>query len=210
MFEEILPREAVRVIESISHHLETFYLAGGTGLAIQLGHRKSYDFDFFTDRQFNTDVIVSRISPNRIFYTSMGTIHCDISGIRFSFLYYDVPLIYQPLSWHGTKLAIYKDIAAEKIKTISQRGSKKDFIDLYAVLKLKHSVLEVCDFFKRRFKDSGINFYHIVKSLVFFEDANQEPDPIMIMTGDDWKWESIKSFFFNHINQFEKELGVRA
>lgn len=110
MFEEILPREAVRVIESISHHLETFYLAGGTGLAIQLGHRKSYDFDFF----------------------------------------------------------------------------------------------------KRRFKDSGINFYHIVKSLVFFEDANQEPDPIMIMTGDDWKWESIKSFFFNHINQFEKELGVRA
>ena len=147
MFEEILSREAVRIIESISHHLETFYLAGGTGLAVQLGHRKSYDFDFFTERQFNTDTIVSRICPDRIFYTSMGTIHCDISGIRFSFLYYGVPLIYQPLSWHGTHLALYKDIVAEKIKAISQRGSKKDFIDLYAVLKLKHSVAEVCDFF---------------------------------------------------------------
>ncbi len=64
-------------------------------------------------------------------------------------------------------------------------------------------------FFKLRFKESGINYYHVLKSLVFFEDADQEPDPIMLMTGDDWKWERIKSFFIDHINHFEEELDVR-
>ena len=68
-----------------------------------------------------------------------------------------------------------RDIGAEKIKTISQRGAKKDSIDLFAILKMKYSIVEVCDFFRRRFKESDINLYHVLKSLVFLEDAEQEP-----------------------------------
>jgi len=207
MFEEVLSQRAIAVVEYLSSRLEMFYLAGGTALALQLGHRRSDDMDFFSEKLFNTDAILSLISVDKVFFTSFGTVHCEIKGIRVSFLYYDVPLLYPTLSWRGIKIAHYKDIVAEKIKTISQRGSKKDFIDLYAVLKMRHSVLEVCDFFKRRFETSNINFYHVLRSLIFFEDAEQEPLPSMVLSGEDWRWENIKSFFINNINLFERELG---
>jgi hypothetical protein len=208
MFEEVLSEGAIDVLESLSPHLATFYMAGGTGLALQLGHRRSDDFDFFSGTLFNTDALLSLISHDKVLFTSLGTVHCEIKGIRVSFLYYDVPLISPALSWHGIKLAHCNDIVAEKIKTISQRGSKKDFIDLYAVLKMKYSVPEVCDLFKRRFKTSEINFYHVVKSLIFFEDAEQEPRPSMLVSGDEWEWEHIKSFFMDNIKLFEHELGL--
>ncbi len=131
-----------------------------------------------------------------------------IKGLRISFLYYNVPLIHPPLSWHGIKIAHCKDIVAEKIKAISQRGSKKDFIDLYAVVKMRYPINKVCKFFKMRFDATDINFYHVLKSLIFFEDAEQEPSPSMFLSGEDWKWETIKSFFINNIKLFEKELGL--
>lgn len=196
MFEEVLSTEAIPVIESLAPHLETFYLAGGSGLALQLGHRKSDDLDFFSNSLFNTDAILSLISPDKVFFTSKGSVHCEIKGVRVSFLYYGVPMIHPTISWHGIEVADYRDIVAEKIKTISQRGSKKDFIDLYAVLKMKYSVAEVCELFKRRFGDTGINYYHVLKSLIFFfEDAEQEPSPLVILSGEEWKWENVKSFF---------------
>ena len=67
---------------------------------------------------------------------------------------------------------------------------------------------EVCDLFKRRFKGSNINFYHVLKSLTFFEDAEQEPPPFILLSGEDWKWENIKSFFIDNIGLFEQELGL--
>ena len=117
MFEEILSSEAINIIESLSPHLDTFYLAGGTGLALQLGHRRSDDLDFFSDRIFNPDSILARISADKVFFTELGTVHCELRGIRISFLYYEVPLIQPPLAWRGIKIAHYKDIVAEKVKT---------------------------------------------------------------------------------------------
>ena len=210
MFEELLSKRAIKVIESLSPHLESFYLAGGTGLALQFSHRKSEDLDFFSDELFNTDALLSSISVDKVIFTAVGTVHCEIKGIRIAFLYYDVPLIHPTLSWHGINVADLRDIVAEKIKAISQRGSKRDFIDLYAVLKMKFSVPVICDFFRRRFKDSDINLYHLVKSLVFFEDADQEPSPFIVFSGEDWKWENIKSFFVENIELFEQEFGLSA
>jgi len=208
MFEEVLSKRAIEVVESLSPHLDTFYLAGETGLALQLGHRRSDDMDFFSDRLFNTDAMLSLIPVDKVLFTALGTVHCEIKDIRISLLYYDVPLIHSPLSWHGINVAHLKDIVAEKIKSISQRGSKKDFIDLYAMLKMRHSVPEVFEFFKERFTRSDINFYHVLKSLTFFEDAEQEPLPLILLSGEDWKWENIKSFFIDNISMFEHELGL--
>jgi len=208
MFEEILSKRAIEVAESLSPYLDLFYLAGGTGLALQLGHRRSDDMDFFSDRLFNTDAMLSLIPVDKVLFTALGTVHCEVKDIRISLLYYDVRLSHPPLSWHGINVAHIQDIAAEKIKTISQRGSKKDFIDLYAVLKMRYSVPEVCEFFKNRFRKADINFYHVLKSLTFFEDAEQEPLPLILLSGDDWKWKNIKSFFIDSINLFEHELDL--
>jgi predicted nucleotidyltransferase component of viral defense system len=138
------------------------------GLTLQLGHRKSDDFDFFSDRKFNPDSMLSRISADKVFFTEFGTVHCELKGIRISFLYYDVPLTQPLLTWRGIKIAHYEDIVAEKVKTISQRGSKKDFIDPYAVLKLKSSIKEVCGLFKKRFTASNMNLLSCPEKLDFF------------------------------------------
>ncbi|MDP2643850.1 MAG: hypothetical protein Q8P24_02825 [Desulfobacterales bacterium] len=135
MFEEVLPENAISVVESLGTRLEEFYLSGGTGFALQLGHRKSNDFVFFSPKPF-----------------------------------------------------------------------KKDFIDLYAADKMKYTIADICGFFKQRFKAFDLNVYHVLKSLVFFEDAEKEPSPEMLLSGQEWKWDTIKSFFIVNLELFEKEL----
>jgi len=206
MFEEILSENAIIVVESLGNRLKAFYLAGGTGLALQLGHRKSNDFDFFSDKPFNTDAMLALISPDKVFFTSAGSLHCELQGILISLLFYNAPLVQAPLRWRGVRLSHCEDIIAEKIKTISQRGAKKDFIDLYAAVKMKYTIPDICEFFKKRFKGFDINVYHVLKSLVFFEDAEKEPSPIMLVSGKEWEWEMVKSFFVQNIKLFEKEM----
>ena len=206
MFEEILSKRAVRIVASVSDKIEDFYLAGGTGLALQLGHRFSEDLDFFSEKPFNVDAVIFAIQPDSVFYASKGTIHCEIDGVRISLLFYSVPLVYPPRHWHNIVIADIRDIVAEKIKTISQRGSKKDFVDLYAVIRWKYSVAEICDIFRKRFGKSDINFYHVLKSLAFFEDAEEEPMPRMKAPDKMWDWDTIKSFFLSNIQLFEEGL----
>ncbi|MBW2063950.1 MAG: nucleotidyl transferase AbiEii/AbiGii toxin family protein [Deltaproteobacteria bacterium] len=206
MFEQVLSKEALEVIEILGPKLTRFYLAGGTGLALQLGHRKSEDLDFFTDKRFTPDLLLSSTPHARVLFTDEGTIHFELWGIRVSLLYYEPPLAYPAIDWRDMKVADIRDIGAEKIKTISQRGAKKDFIDLYAILKMRYSIEELCNFFGRRFNDSDMNLYHVLRSLVFFEDAEQDPLPHMLVSGKDWDWEQIKTFFIESIEAFEKHL----
>lgn len=206
MFENVLPKEAIEIVETLSSNLTDFYLAGGTGLALQLGHRKSVDLDFFSPRLFNTDVLLEHICPHKILLASEGTLHCEIQKVKFSFLFYKPLLIYPLLVWRKVKLADWKDITAEKFKTIAQRGSKKDFYDLYAVIQMKLSIEEACRVFKERFTSTGINMYHVMRSLVFFEDAQEDPEPIFMVNENKWKWEKVKNFFEQNITHFEKCL----
>jgi hypothetical protein len=53
-----------------------------------------------------------------------------------------------------------------------------------------------------------MNYYYVLKSLIFFEDAEQEPLPLMLLAGEDWTWENIKSFFLKNIERFEHESGL--
>ncbi len=113
------------------------------GLVLQLGHRKSEDLDFFSNKMFHPDALLALIPYHEKIFTELGTVHCQIKGIRVSFLYYEPRLLYPLLKWHNIKVADVRDIGAEKIKTISQRGAKKDFIDLFAILKMRHPIAKI-------------------------------------------------------------------
>ncbi|MBI5968592.1 MAG: nucleotidyl transferase AbiEii/AbiGii toxin family protein [Deltaproteobacteria bacterium] len=92
---------------------------------------------------------------------------------------------------------------AEKFKTLAQRASRKDFYDLYSIIHLrKISVKEAIDIIKRRFESTGLNFYHILRSLTYFEDAEKEPAPRLIQEG--YSWEEVKAFFVQNIRDFER------
>lgn len=206
MFEKVLPENALKVINQLSTNLSDFYLAGGTGLALQLGHRKSADLDFFSSKMFSTEFLLNTIQPDKTLLVREGTIHCELKKVKLSFLFYNQPLIYPVINWRGIHLADWRDIVAEKFKAISQRGTKKDFYDLYAVIQLRSSIEETCLIFKKRFGSSEINMYHVLKSMIFFEDAEDEPSPIIVMKGKEWQWDNIKKFFMTNIKEFEKYL----
>lgn len=210
MFKEVIPEKAWKILEIISPIVvkENFYLAGGTGLALQIGHRISEDFDFFREKSFNPDMLSSLIKNvfNQIEITMIekDTLLLNIEGIKFSFFRYDIPLLFKPVNIENILVADWQDITAEKFKTIAQRGSKKDFYDLYCVFYFKKlTIKEAVDIFKKRFFHTGLNFYHVLRSLIYFEDAEKEPEPKLL---SNCSWEDVKSFFITHLKDFEKCL----
>ena len=168
-----------------------FYLAGGTALAIQLGHRKSIDLDFFSCDDFSIEKLKKELSPLGEFVVidqDQGTLNASLDGVKVSFLRYDYIQLYPYIVFENINLADERDIAAMKIDAASSRGSKKDFIDLYFLLQ-KYSLAELIGFFEKKFTNIKYNKLHIFKSLVFFEDAEDEPMPIMLT---DVSWQKVK------------------
>ncbi|SRX52877.1 nucleotidyl transferase AbiEii/AbiGii toxin family protein [Aequorivita sp. CIP111184] len=156
-----------------------FNLVGGTALALQIGHRLSVDIDLFGNSEINEiefaqelslfgKTIVLKKSKNIIIYT--------VNGIKIDFVNYNYPLLKKTETVDSIRLASLEDIAAMKLNAISGRGSKKDFIDLYFLLK-NFSLKEMIDFYAKKYED-GSSFL-VIKSLTYFEDAEKDEMPIM-------------------------------
>src|SRR3990170_7702537 len=111
-----------------------FYRTGGTALALSYAHRKSDDLDFFSRNRFNPSALQLKLeSPFkfRLRVKEEGTLHCQLNRVNVSFLYYPYPLLRRFLNYHGVAVSDPLDIALTKITAIAQRGSRRDFIDLY-------------------------------------------------------------------------------
>lgn len=197
MFVGTLPAGGESLLELLVDNGATkdFYMAGGTAASLRLGHRLSYDLDFFSVKEFNTGLMVQKLSSIGRFELS-GEAWCTVSGIlndiRVSFMAYKYPLLYPTKEFRGVKVADLRDIALMKITAISGRGSKRDFIDLYAICKEIMSIGDLLELFKEKYKDTKYSMYHIVKSLGYFEDAEMETDPIILA---DITWSEVKNYF---------------
>lgn len=200
MFEEILSKDAKNSLEIIgeSGFLKKAYLAGGTALALQIGHRKSYDFDFFTVENFHENAVVQKLSkflPDfELERKEWRTVLGYIGKTRFSYFYYEYPLQFKTLKFKNIVLADPRDIAAMKIAALADRGTKRDFIDLYFIFK-KEKIMtldEALRGYDKKFKALRQNKMHILKSLAYFEDAESEKMPNMIKSID---WKKVKEFF---------------
>lgn len=180
-----------------SRMLDDGYLAGGTAAALHLGHRYSFDLDFFTDVEFPTKVIVKRLRalPGFQFQrTAKWTILGEFPGVKFSYFYYPYSLIGKPSKLSNITIASLADIATMKIVAIGDRGKKRDFIDLYVICRKKLSLTKVLKLYDKKYGKLRNNFYHIIKSLSFFVDAENDEMPQMI---EKISWEEIKKFFQN-------------
>ena len=188
---ELLPihSNAIKSIKSILLEYD-FYLAGGTAVCYYLYHRNSEDLDFFTKLQFNEDILQKRLEPFPISLKAEGTIYANIKNIKVSFFYYPYELLYEINKMDTINMANLLDILPMKINAVINRGSKKDFIDIYFIMKHLNlngkDVLKIC---LNKFKN--MNEMIFLKSLIFFEDADIEIIPKMIKNVE---WEDIKRF----------------
>jgi len=208
MFEQVLSKNAKKSLATLGESglLRDAYLAGGTALALQIGHRISVDLDFFTSKEFNGNIFVRKLKkliPDfQLERMAAGTVLGNINKIRFSFFFYDYPLLFKKHNLSGIKIADIKDIAPMKIAAISDRGTKRDFIDLYFIIKMEKvlSLDEILRLYDKKFGLLKQNKIHILKSLCYFDDAEQEPMPKMLK---DVSWKEVKKFFEEEIKKYE-------
>ncbi len=155
-----------------------FALAGGTSLALQIGHRNSIDFDIFSPDQFDVkelEIILS-ISNHYIFnYTGNNSrmLFGSINGIKCDFVNEPATLLEPFIDSAGVNYYSIKDIAAMKLHTICGRGKKKDFFDIHALLQL-YSREKLIEWFTSKYDASQLFF--LWRSILYFEDAENDPD----------------------------------
>jgi hypothetical protein len=180
-------REALR-LHGHAAEREGFHLAGGTALALQLGHRSSIDFDWFRAEELEPLELARRLTDGGVPFetrsTARGTLHGSIVGVRVSFIEFRYPLLEPARECElGFRLAGLRDIGAMKLAAVSQRGARKDFYDLVALDRAGLPLAKLLDDFRLRFRVSDLA--HVLTALTYFDDADRDPEPV-VGAREDW------------------------
>lgn len=209
MFRHILTQAQQTVLELLSRIAEvrTFYLGGGTALALHFGHRRSEDFDFFRAEELVPQDLLGVLRDAgdlSVLQEAAGTLTVRLGGVATSFFQYNYPLL-KPLrgSPWGLQVADPDDIAAMKLSAVAGRGSRRDFVDLYVYVQQIAPLEQVFARFRDKYRRVTVDPYHLLRSLTFFEDAEADamPDLLLRVT-----WDEIKAFFRSEATRLAREL----
>jgi predicted nucleotidyltransferase component of viral defense system len=181
-----------------------FYLAGGTALSLQLGHRLSVDLDFFSPTEDIPSIrlkLEEALQPYRAILadSAWGNLVYLTNEVRVGFYGYGFPLIAPIVETEGIRLASVEDIALMKLDAMLSRAARKDFYDLYFICQ---NLLLSKIFQKAPQKYPSVRDFEVqaTKRLTFFENAEKETDPILLK---DVKWDSVKDFFIQQAREIE-------
>ena len=169
--------------------LSEMRLVGGTSLALQIGHRKSIDIELFGILSADYENLVDELKTlgEVVSLKNSKNIHSLlINEIKVDIVNYEYKWLTNKITTDNIHLASIEDIAAMKLNAIIGRGSKKDFIDLFFILK-DYSLATLIDFYTKKYNDGST--FLVLKSLTYFEDADMEEMPFMFNNID---WQTIK------------------
>ncbi|MEO6637234.1 MAG: nucleotidyl transferase AbiEii/AbiGii toxin family protein [Ginsengibacter sp.] len=196
---KVLNTTALDLLRKISDSplFSEYRLVGGTALALQFGHRISIDLDFFGTQPISGIDMIEALSM-------FGTVQQTVKSPRVQSFFVNtikVDVVHYPYEWidfpvkNKIRIASIKDIAAMKLAAITNRGTKKDFVDLY--LLLEHiTLIEMMDLYSRKFPQSADFF--VLRSLTYFEDADQNTDPEMLVP---YNWNTIKETIIEEVSR---------
>jgi hypothetical protein len=202
----IFPAEQLRVWKVCARPTSQWdaYLAGGTAVALYLGHRRSDDFDWFTPQTIPPAKLLADVEglgfPVSVRQNTEGTFLANVSGVSFSVFRFRYPLLESPVVLDGCALASIRDLAAMKLLAIYQRGTKKDFIDIHAILEAKHFTLpEMFAAFSEKYSIDDTS--ELRRALVYFDDADKLPMPFMLSRTT---WDNVKNGILSQVDAFGK------
>jgi len=174
------------------------YLAGGLGTALQLGHRSSRDFDWFTPKTIPPAELARSIKamglPTTIRQNDEGTFLATVGSIDFSVFRYRYPNVSPTVNVAGCELASLRDIGAMKLVAISQRTTMRDYVDLHAITK-KIPLREITMAWKKKYPLADLGTP--LRALTYFKDIDSDEKQKMpaMLNGVTW-------------NQVKKELAT--
>ena len=177
-------------------------LVGGTSLALQYGHRCSVDLDLFGKIRFDAIEIQNILNQigKVIVIKNTSNIHLFIvDGVRVDIVNYNYEWIDDCINEDGLFLASDKDISAMKISAIENRGTKKDFIDLYYLLQ-KYSFNEILSFYSKKYPNHSL--FRALMSITYFDDAESDPMPLMLKTID---WSIVKETLLDTVSKYKTD-----
>lgn len=175
--------------------IKNFYLAGGTAAALFLHHRRSDDFDFFSEKGFRAAALIQnlkKIGKFKGLKIDENTLVGKLNGIKVSFFSLPYKLLEPSVKYKNLRIASPLDLALMKILAISDRGTRRDFIDLYILCHAVKPLDELLISFQKKFGKYDFNIQHIIKSLTYFVDAEKGEMPEMYIH---LKWNDVKRFF---------------
>jgi len=206
LFTNTLPPQTSRLISLFQttnpNWLKNFYLTGGTALSLILGHRESEDLDFFNRNKFDPIKLQSQlelVGKLESVEIAQGTVNTYLNGVKLQFLEYPYKLIKPTISWNKIKISSLIDIACTKLQTVGMRGSKKDFIDCYFIFK-QFELKELFKSLKLKYIKTDFSLTHILKSLVYFDVAEEEPMPRM---HQDISWKKVKEEIIKTVKTYK-------
>lgn len=182
--------------------ISSFNLVGGTALALQFGHRISVDLDLFSTEEFNDEALINSLTSKfgkeaiTINISQRNSLLVKINDIKVDLLYYPYDLIENIIKEDGIRILSLEDIAPMKLSALSKRGAKKDFFDIYELISEKFSLKEIFGFYKQKFENHELSF--LARSLLYFDDAEDDLDPIMIKN---YSWSDVK-------NEISKQVDI--
>lgn len=188
---------------SLKSELQGMRLVGGTALALQYGHRQSVDLDFFGTPAVSQGEIITMLGTMgdmRVYNRTSKILQAVLRGVKV-----DV-VDYTPYSWiddpvrdNGLTLASPKDIAAMKINAVEGRGTRKDFVDVYALLQ-HYPLSELLSFYSRKYPNFSI--FRALLSLTYFDDAEHQAMPVMF---DPTPWEEMKLHIIEATRKYQTD-----
>lgn len=180
--------------------LEKFALVGGTNLSLQLGHRLSVDLDLFSNQDFMSEDIILTLTeyfPSfELIYRTEKSCMGIIEGVKVDVILHKYDYIEPVKEIDGIRLLAISDIIPMKLSAMAQRGAKKDFWDIAELLN-HYTIADMLELFGKKYKNH--DYGYIVHSLYYFEDADNQEDPV------DLKgvvWEQIKEKIKRAANEF--------
>ena len=200
---EVLDDKGQEILRALSPFAERFYLAGGTALALQIGHRRSDDFDLFCDQRVERGVLdkVKKVMQGReiaLVRTNPDELTLFVDSKKLTFLAYPFPLLFPLVPSQSIPLMAVKDILATKAYTIGRRGSFKDYVDMYTGIREGHASMEdVIDMAKQKF-GGEFNGRLFLEQLVYLDDIE---DANILMLNESISKEDVLRFFEERIRE---------
>ena len=204
MYLEALKLEQKKIFVKLGEFPD-FYLVGGTALALQIGHRISVDFDLFSKEDIPRTLLpkvkrVFRDMEVKVIINHLEQLSVKTGETKIDFVKYNFPLILKLIEIKDVKILPVAEIAAMKAYTLNYRGSLKDYIDLYFVLKRKHTSLkEIKEIGEEKYKND-FNFRLFLEQILYLEGFKEEK--IEFLKEKVTKKE-IQEFFEKEIGKFK-------
>jgi hypothetical protein len=189
--------------------IQDFYLAGGTALALQIGHRISIDLDFFSDKPIKKtllkDIEDFFEKPVEVIVKSANELTFIVDEVKITFLHYPFPLMFPLKKDNNINLAEIQEIALMKAYSLGRRQSFKDYVDIYTVVSQNLMTLEsIIKSAKDKYKEV-FNDRIFLEQLVYINDIENEP---IAWIEQSISKEEIRDFFEIKIKEYFNSSSI--